>query len=61
MKRFSTNTRFVPLTFNKELGKFEHIRLKDGKAKDFKSRKAVESYCKKHRCIYCEEKYIFYK
>ena len=38
-----------------------HIQSKDGKVKDFKTRKAVEKYCKENHCIYCEEKYIFYK
>ena len=37
------------------------IQSKDGKVKDFKTRKAVEKYCKENHCIYCEEKYIFYK
>lgn len=59
MKRFNTQTRFVPLKYSDD--GFHHIRLKDGKVKDFKTRKAVEAYCKKNRCIYCEEKYIFYK
>ena len=45
MKRFNTQTRFVPLKIDK----------------DFKTRKAVEKYCKENHCIYCEEKYIFYK
>jgi|GEM_PF-756915 len=61
MKRFNTQTRFVPLRFNKGDGKVEHIRRKDGSVKDFKTRKSVEQYCKKNRCLYCEEKYIFYK
>ena len=54
MKRFNTQTRFVPLNV-------EHVPSKDGKVKDFKTRKAVEKYCKENHCIYCEEKYIFYK
>ena len=68
MKRFNTQTRFVPLKVD---GNFnvEHIPSKDGKVKDFKTRKAVEKYCKENHCIYCEEnhciyceeKYIFYK
>ncbi len=41
--------------------KVDHIQLKNGMVKDFKSRSAVEAYCKKNHCIYCEEKYIFYK
>ena len=60
MKRFRTKTRFVPL---KIYGNFnvEPIPSKDGKIKDFKTRKAVEKYCKDNDCIYFEEKYIFYK
>ena len=60
MKRFNTQTRFVPLKVTKE-GDVEHIPGKEGKVKDFKTRKAVEKYCKENHCIYCEEKHIFYK
>lgn len=60
MKRFMTQTRFVPLKVDENL-KVEHVPSKDGKVKDFKTRKAVEKYCKENRCMYCEEKYIFYK
>ena len=35
-----------------------HMQSKDGKVKDFKTRKAVEKYCKENHCIYCEEKYL---
>lgn len=60
MKRFNTQTRLVPLKVNKNFN-VEHILSKDGKIKDFKTRKAVEKYCEANHCIYCEEKYIFYK
>lgn len=60
MKRFNTQTRFVPLKVDSH-DKVDHIRLKDGTVKDFKTRSGVEAYCKKNHCIYCEEKYIFYK
>ena len=60
MKRFNTQTRFVPLKIDEDFN-VGHIQSKDGKVKDFKTRKAVEKYCKENHCIYCEEKYIFYK
>ena len=59
MKRFNTQTRFVPLKIVDD--EVHYFKLKNGKIKDFKSRKAVEKYCKENDCIYCEEKYIFYK
>lgn len=60
MKRFNTQTRFIPLAF--ESDGFKHIQRKDGKGvKDFKTRAGVEKFCKENKCIYCEEKYIFYK
>lgn len=59
MKRFNTQTRFVPLKIDEDFN-VGHIQSKDGKVKDFKTRKAVEKYCKENHCIYCEEKYIFY-
>lgn len=55
MKRFNTQTRFVPLKIDKDFN-VEHIQSKDGKIKDFRTRKAVEKYCKENHCIYCEEK-----
>jgi hypothetical protein len=60
MKRFNTQTRFIPLKVDKNMS-MSHILLKDGKRKEFKSRKSVEEYCKKNHCIYVEEKYIFYR
>lgn len=60
MKRFDTQTRFIPLKIDDNF-KVERILSKDGKVKDFKTRKAVEKYCKENHCIYCEEKFIFYK
>ena len=58
MKRFNTQTRFVPLKIDEDFN-VGHIQSKDGKVKDFKTRKAVEKYCKENHCIYCEEKYTF--
>lgn len=60
MKRFNTQTRFIPLKVDENFN-VKHITSKDGKVKDFKTRKAVEKYCKENHCVYCEEKYIFYK
>jgi len=60
MKRFNTQTRFVPLKIDENFN-VSHVPAKDGKIKDFKTRKAVERYCKENNCMYCEEKYIFYK
>jgi len=59
MKRFRTHTRFVPLKLVDD--NLEHIKLKNGKSKDFKTRKAVENFCKENSCFYCEEKYILYR
>ena len=41
MKRFNTQTRFVPLKVDGDFN-VEHVPSKDGKVKDFKTRKAVE-------------------
>ena len=41
MKRFNTQTRFVPLKIDEDFN-VGHIQSKDGKVKDFKTRKAVE-------------------
>ena len=57
MKRFNTQTRFVPLKVDENFN-VTHIPSKDGKVKDFKTRKAVEKYCKENHCMYCEEKNI---
>ena len=56
MKRFNTQTRFVPLKIDEDFN-VGHIQSKDGKVKDFKTRKAVEKYCKENHCIYCENTY----
>lgn len=37
------------------------VKGKDGKEKRFKTRKAVEKYCRENRCIYVEHKFIFYR
>ena len=50
MKRFNTQTRFVPLKIDKDFN-VEHIQSKDGKIKDFRTRKAVEKYSKENHFI----------
>lgn len=60
MKRFCTENRFIPLKVNDD-GSFSHIQKKDRTTKDFKTRAACEAYCKKNHCVYCEEKFIFYR
>lgn len=60
MKRFNTQTRFVPLKVDEDFN-VKHVLSKDGKVKDFKTRAAVEKYCKDNHCMYYEEKHIFYK
>ena len=60
MKRFKTETFFVPLKISEELG-IAFVKGKDGKEKRFKTRKAVEKYSREHRCIYVEHKFIFYR
>lgn len=60
MKKFITITEFLPLTYSEEHG-MNDIRDADGKVKLFKSRKAVESYCLKNKCLYVERKSTFYK
>lgn len=46
MKRFKTETFFVPLKISEELG-IAFVKGKDGKEKRFKTRKAVEKYCRR--------------
>ena len=58
MKRFKTETFFVPLKVSEELGM---TSVKDGKEKRFKTRKAVEKYCRANKCVYVEHKFIFYR
>jgi hypothetical protein len=60
MKRFKTETFFVPLKISEELG-IAFVKGKDGKEKRFKTRKAVGKYCRENRCIYVEHKFIFYR
>ena len=59
MKRFTTNTDFVPLSFVENDGMKE--LKKDGKLLTFKTRKAVENFCQKNKTLYVERKYIFYR
>lgn len=58
MKRFKTETFFVPLKVSEELGM---TSVKDSKEKRFKTRKAVEKYCRENKCVYVEHKFIFYR
>ena len=60
MKRFKTETFFVPLKISEELG-IAFVKGKDGKEKRFKTRKAVEKYCRENTCVYVEHKFIFYR
>ncbi|WP_018668993.1 hypothetical protein [Bacteroides gallinarum] len=60
MRRFTTETFFVPLKISEELG-MTSVKGKDGKEKKFRTRKAVEKYCKENKCIYVEHKFIFYR
>ena len=55
MKRFMTETFFVPLKVSEELD------MTSGKEKRFKTRKAVEKYCRENKCVYVEHKFIFYR
>ena len=60
MKRVCTHTCFIPLIYVIGEGMKD---IKDGKGNkiEFKTRKAVENYCLKHRCLYVEHKNIFYR
>jgi hypothetical protein len=55
-----TETFFVPLKVSEELG-MTSVKDKDGKEKIFKTRKAVEKYCRENKCVYVEHKFIFYR
>lgn len=56
MKRFTTVTEFVPLCLEVTTGNLVQV-----KNKVFKTRAAVEKYCKKIGCMYVERKFIFYR
>ena len=56
MKRFMTETFFVPLKVSEELG-MTSVKDKDGKEKIFKTRKAVEKYCRENKCVYVAVSY----
>lgn len=60
MKKFTTHTCFRPLSYTEDNG-FKAIEDANGKSKIFTTRKAVENYCLKNKCIYVEEKMIFYR
>ena len=63
MKRFLTTTMYMPLSFEDGKG-FQKITKGEGKIKEikqFKTRKAVEAFCKKHKYVYVEQKFIFYR
>lgn len=60
MKKYITLTEFLPLTYSEKEG-MKDIKDADGKVKTFKTRKAVENYCLKNKCLYVERKSIFYK
>lgn len=60
MKQFMTETFFVPLKVSEELD-MTSVKDKDGKEKRFKTRKAVEKYCRENKCVYVEHKFIFYR
>jgi len=59
MRRFLTVTEFYPLRYNE--GKICEVFNSDGTKKEFKTRKAVEAYCKKNNCMYMEAKRICYR
>lgn len=61
MRRFMTDTRFIPLKVVVDGMQDPRYETKDGKVKTFKTRAAVEKFCKEHRCMYVEEKHVFYK
>ena len=60
MKRFATKTDFVPLIHVIGEGMMD-IKDANGNQIMFKTRKAVENYCIKNRCMYVERKNIFYR
>ena len=53
-----TQTEFVPLVLTNEV--LQTVKENE-KVKKFKTRKAVENYCAKHRCLYAEQTYTFYR
>ena len=55
-----TETFFVPLKVSEELD-MTSVKDKDGNEKRFKTRKAVEKYCRENKCVYVEHKFIFYR
>jgi hypothetical protein len=59
MKRFTTQTLFRPLSVQND--KLEIVKNSAGKPIEFKTRKSIEAYCAKNRCIYVEVKHIFYR
>lgn len=60
MKRFKTETCFVPLKVSEDFS-VTFVKDKDGKEKKFRTRKAVEKFCMENKCIYIEQKFIFYR
>lgn len=60
MKRFNTETCFIPLKVSEDFS-VTFVKDKDGKEKKFRTRKAVEKFCMENKCIYIEQKFIFYR
>lgn len=60
MKRFKTETCFIPLKVSEDFS-VTFVKDKDGKEKKFRTRKAVEKYCRENKCVYVEHKFIFYR
>jgi hypothetical protein len=60
MKRYMTDTDFVALDYSDENGITER-KGADGNKILYKNRASAETYCKKHKCLYVERKFIFYK
>lgn len=56
-----TINEFIPLIYNEDTGEIAHILNKDNSVKAFKTRKACEDYCAKHKYLYVERKSIFYR
>ena len=60
MKKFLTRTSFTPLQYTDE-GKLIQFTDSRGNNREFKTRKAVEKFCIENRCMYVENKFIFYR
>ena len=60
MKKIFTKTVYIPIVLSGDKKVFFSVEDGSGKRKEFRKRPAVERFCRKHRCVYIEQKNTFF-